>query len=108
VKLRKLGQAGLMCLATTVSNWLFGPASTVPAAPTTASVPAAPQVTAANALYDAVQRRIAATHATAARPGVRPPFIPSLVLVVTHNEIRAVSLAAALSGHAGSIVAWLR
>lgn len=60
------------------------------------------------ALLERIELETARTGAAPARPGVRPPFIPSAALVVRGGAVAVVPLGVALTERTGRVVGWIR
>ncbi len=109
-EVNRSGRVVLMAGCITVSSWLFGPAHapSMPSGSPLSHAVATAEAQQGERTLETVERLSALYRGIPARPGVRPAFIPSGVLVVgSGGEVRRVDLGRALTGRAGSIVAWL-
>lgn len=92
-----------------VSSWILGPAHTPDMAPHGSESHAGmiQQARQGEEMVDLVEALTERLRGTPARPGVRPVFIPSAAVVVDGRSVHVSGLSRALSGRAGSIVAWV-
>ncbi len=104
--MNRAGYVALYAAAMTAALWAAQPPTMAVNSPESHAGISA-EVRRGEETVDLVERLTERLGGTPARPGLRPSFIPGAVIVVRGNSPVAVGLATAISGRAGSIVAWV-
>ena len=104
---RRAGATALYAMAMTAGLWAAQPPTLATRSPESHAAELA-EARQGERTVDLVEALLQRLGGEPARPGVRPLFIPSGAIVVAAGTPTGVDLATALSGRAGSVVAWIR